>query len=172
MLAQIESGAVIGVDAYPVRVEVDVALGLPGISIVGLPESAVREGRERVLSALQNCGLPVPPRRITVNLAPADMRKVGSAFDLPIAIGLLVAGGVLPAASCDGACFVGELGLVGALRPVRGVLSLALRCRDVGFGRMFVPAANGPEAAVATGLDVRAGTSARSRSPPRVATTS
>ena len=155
MLAQIESGAILGVDAYPVRVEVDVALGLPGISIVGLPESAVREGRERVMSALQNCGLAVPPRRITVNLAPADMRKVGSAFDLPIAIALLVASGSVPADACAGACFAGELGLDGALRGVRGALSLALRARDSGLGRLFVPSANGPEAAVAGGLDVR-----------------
>ena len=156
MLAQIESGAILGVDAFPVRVEVDVALGLPGISIVGLPESAVREGRERVLAALQNCGLAVPPRRITVNLAPADVRKVGSAYDLPIAIALLVASGLIPAASCEGAFFVGELGLDGSLRSVRGVLSLALHARDAGHARMFVPLANGPEAAVAAGLDVRA----------------
>ncbi|HUF13650.1 MAG TPA: YifB family Mg chelatase-like AAA ATPase [Longimicrobiales bacterium] len=156
MLAQIDSGTIIGVDAHPVRVEVDVALGLPGISIVGLPESAVREGRERVLSALQNCGLTVPPRRVTVNLAPADMRKVGSAFDLPIAIALLVASGTLPPGAGQGACFVGELGLDGSLRPVRGVLSLALHTRDAGLPRMFLPAANGREAAVAIGLDVRA----------------
>ncbi|HEX6587516.1 MAG TPA: YifB family Mg chelatase-like AAA ATPase [Longimicrobiales bacterium] len=156
MLAQIESGAIFGVEAHPVRVEVDVALGLPGISIVGLPESAVREGRERVLAALQNCGLSIPPRRVTVNLAPADMRKVGSAYDLPIAIALLVASGALPAASCADACFVGELGLDGALRPVRGALSIALRARDAGLTRMVVPVANGPEAAVAAGLDVRA----------------
>lgn len=156
MLAQIESGAILGVDAFPVRVEVDVALGLPGISIVGLPESAVREGRERVLAALQNCGLAVPPRRITVNLAPADMRKVGSAFDLPIAIALLVAAGAIPAGACDGACFVGELGLDGSLRGVRGALSIALHARDAGMARLFVPLVNGPEAAVAAGLDVRA----------------
>ena len=156
MLAQIESGAVVGVDAYPVRVEVDVALGLPGISIVGLPESAVREGRERVLAALQNCGLAVPPRRITINLSPADMKKHGSAYDLPIAVALLIASGTLPPESGAGACFVGELGLDGSLRPVRGVLSIALRARDAGLARIFVPAANGPEAAVAAGLDVRA----------------
>ena len=113
MLAQIESGAILGVDAFPVRVEVDVALGLPGISIVGLPESAVREGRERVLAALQNCGLAVPPRRITVNLAPADMRKVGSAFDLPIAIALLVAAGAIPPRACEGACLPHEGQVVG-----------------------------------------------------------
>ena len=156
LLAQIESGAIIGVDAFPVRVEVDVALGLPGISIVGLPESAVREGRERVLAALQNCGLAVPPRRITVNLAPADIRKVGSAYDLPIAIALLVASGALPPESCASACFLGELGLDGSLRPVRGVLSVALHARDAGIARMYVPLANGREAAVASGLDVRA----------------
>ncbi len=155
MLAQVTSGAVLGVDAYLVRVEVDVASGLPGISVVGLPESAVREGRERVSAALQNTGCPVPPRRITVNLAPADIRKDGSAFDLPIAVGLLVASGQLPASGLDGTCFVGELGLDGELRPVRGILPLAMRCAgDGGVRRLVVPAPNGPEGAVVDRLEV------------------
>src|SRR5688572_1530110 len=91
MLAQVTSGAVLGVDAYLVRVEVDLAPGLPCMNVVGLPENAVREGRERVTAALGNAGFRIPPRRITVNLAPADIRKEGSAFDLPLALGILAA---------------------------------------------------------------------------------
>ncbi len=154
MLAQVTSGAVLGVDAYLVRVEVDLSSGLPGISVVGLPESAVREGRERVGAALQNAGWPIPPRRVTINLAPADIRKDGSAFDLPIAIGLLAASGVVPREALADRCFVGELGLDGELRPVRGVLPLAMRCAAEGLARLVVPAANGPEGAVVGTLDV------------------
>ena len=154
MLAQVMSGAVLGVDAYLVRVEVDLSSGLPGMSVVGLPESAVREGRERVGAALQNAGWPIPPRRVTINLAPADIRKDGSAFDLPIAIGLLAASGVVPLEALPGRCFVGELGLDGELRPVRGVLPLAMRCAAEGLTRLVVPAANGAEGAVVEALDV------------------
>ena len=154
MLAQVTSGAILGVDAYLVRVEVDLASGLPGMSVVGLPESAVREGRERVGAALQNTGCPIPPRRITVNLAPADIRKDGSAFDLPIAVGLLAASGAVPAERLAGSCFVGELGLDGELRPVRGVLPLAMRCAAEGVRRLVVPAANAAEGAVVESLEV------------------
>jgi magnesium chelatase family protein len=154
MLAQVYSGAVIGIDAYLVRVEVDLASGLPQISVVGLPESAVREGRERVTAALHNSGFVVPPRRITINLAPADVRKEGSAFDLPIALGLLAATDVVPAERLEGCCFVGELGLDGEVRPVRGALPIALRCAQEGLRTLFVPPANAREAAVAGGVDV------------------
>ena len=154
MLATIVSGAVLGVEAYGVRVEVDLARGLPSMSVVGLPQGAVREGRERVSAALKNSGYPFPPRRITVNLAPADVPKAGSAFDLPIALGVLVAEGRVPSTAVEGACFVGELGLDGALRPVRGALAVALHCRRAGLRRLLLPAANVPEAAVVEGLDV------------------
>ncbi len=154
MLAQVTSGAILGVDAYLVQVEVDLSNGLPGMSVVGLPESAVREGRERVGAALQNTGHAIPPRRITVNLAPADIRKDGSAFDLPIAIGLLAASGVVPVERLQGSCFVGELGLDGELRPVRGVLPLAMRCAAEGLHRLVVPAANGAEGAAVEALEV------------------
>ncbi|HET9984824.1 MAG TPA: YifB family Mg chelatase-like AAA ATPase [Longimicrobiales bacterium] len=154
MLAQVTSGAVLGVDAYLVRVEVDVTSGLPGMSVVGLPEGAVREGRERVTAALHNGGHPLPPRRITINLAPADVRKDGSAFDLPIALGLLAATGVVPPEALAGHCFIGELGLDGELRPVRGVLPLAVRCAAEGVRTLVVPAANGAEGAVVDGLEV------------------
>lgn len=152
MLATIRSGAVLGVDAYAVRVEVDLARGLPSMTVVGLPQGAVREGRDRVSAALANSGYEVPPRRITVNLAPADIPKSGSAFDLPIALGILAAVGVLPPGSADGACFVGELGLDGGIRPVHGALAMALESRAAGVGAIVVPAANAAEAAVVDGV--------------------
>jgi len=155
MLAQVMSGAVLGVDAYTVRVEVDLARGLPSMSVVGLPQGAVREGRERVTAALGNSGYSLPPRRITVNLAPADVRKDGSAFDLPIALGLLAGSGVVPVGRLAGYCFAGELGLDGELRPVRGVLPLALHCRREGVRALVVPAPNAGEASLVDGLDVR-----------------
>jgi magnesium chelatase family protein len=125
MLAAIRSAAVLGIDAYDVTVEVDVANGLPQWTTVGLPASAVKESRERVGAALLNAGFVVPPRRITINLAPADIRKEGTAFDLPIALGVLVGAGVLEADALARHTFVGELGLDGTLRPVRGALSIA-----------------------------------------------
>jgi magnesium chelatase family protein len=161
MLAQLTSGALRGVDAYPIQVEVDLASGLPGISVVGLPESAVREGRERVAAALQNSGYDIPPRKITVNLAPADIRKEGSAFDLPIALGILAGSGIIPLERLDGICLVGELGLDGELRPIRGALSIALRCKDDGLQALILPAANAREAAIVNEIEVRAATTLR-----------
>ncbi len=125
MLAAIRSAAVLGIDAYDVCVEVDVAQGLPHWTIVGLPSGEVKESRERVSAALANSGFAAPARRVTVSLSPGDQRKAGTGFDLPIAIGLLVALGALPAECVDGLVFLGELGLDGAIRPVRGVLSVA-----------------------------------------------
>jgi magnesium chelatase family protein len=154
MLAQITSGAVLGVDAYLVRVEVDLGRGLPCMNVVGLPENAVREGRERVTAALANTGYPLPPRRVTINLAPADIPKSGSAFDLPVALGLLAAAGAIDIRSLDGTCVVGELGLDGSVRPVRGVISIAARCRDDGVATLFCPPANAAEACVVQGIDV------------------
>jgi magnesium chelatase family protein len=154
MLARIFSSAVIGIDAIIIEVEVDLAKGLPSISVVGLPEGAVREGRERVLAALHNSGFELPPRKVTINLAPADVRKEGSAFDLPIAIGMLAANGDVRADLLADTCLVGELGLDGDVRPVRGVLPIVMRCRASGLRRVVVPAANAPEAAVAEGIDV------------------
>jgi magnesium chelatase family protein len=155
MLARIRSAAVLGVDAYPVEVEVDISNGLPSFSTVGLPHGAVREGRERVSAALANAGFAFPLRRITVNLAPADIRKEGSGFDLPIAVGLLVASGQLPPADLDGQLIVGEVGLEGDLRPVRGALSMALAARAAGCAGILVPTENVSEAAVVEGLQVR-----------------
>src|SRR4051812_47918892 len=127
MLAAVRSAAVLGIDAYDVLVEVDVALGLPGWTIVGLPAGAVKESRERVSAALVNSGFHVPPRRVTVNLAPGDQRKEGTAFDLPIALGYLAATGQIDVESLSNVVAVGELGLDGMLRPVRGTLSVARR---------------------------------------------
>lgn len=159
MLAQITSAAVLGVEAYTVRVEVDLASGLPSMAVVGLPQGAVREGRERVVAALQNTGYVLPPRRITINLAPADIRKDGSAFDLPIALGTLAAEGAIPCERLRGVCCVGELGLDGALRPVRGVLPISLHCRERGVRRLIVPAGNAAEAAVVREVSVYPGRS-------------
>src|SRR3954467_10142007 len=111
MLARVASAAVIGIEASAIHVEVDVGVGLPGCHIVGLPDAGVREGRVRIRSALDNCGFKLPPRRITVNLAPADLRKDGAAFDVPIALGMLAAAGAVPVESLAESVFVGELAL-------------------------------------------------------------
>lgn len=148
MLAQVTSAAVRGVDSYLVQVEVDVSAGLPSFSVVGLPEGAVREGRERVTAALQNAGYEVPPKRITVNLAPADVRKEGSAFDLPIAVALLCGVGAVREERLRGWAFVGELGLDGSLRPIRGALPMALGCRRAELRGIVLPRANAAEAAL------------------------
>jgi magnesium chelatase family protein len=154
MLARICSAAVLGVDAYPVDVEVDITNGLPSFSTVGLPHGAVKEGRERVSAALVNAGFSFPLRRITVNLAPADIRKDGSAFDLPIALGILVASGQLPGDRIQNRMVLGEVGLEGDLRPVRGALSMALAARAARYQGVLLPHANVPEASVIEGLEV------------------
>ena len=155
MLARIRSAALLGIDAYPVDVEVDISPGLPAFSTVGLPHGAVKEGRERVSAALANAGFEFPLRRITVNLAPADIRKDGSAFDLPIALGVLVASGQVEPQTLEGTFVVGEVGLEGDLRPVRGALSVALAAREAGARALLLPHANLSEAAVVGGLCVR-----------------
>ena len=147
MLATIHSAALLGIDAYDVFVEVDAALGLPQWIMVGLPQGAVKESRERVGAALINSGFTLPPRRITVNLAPADRRKDGTAFDLPIALGILVATGQLDASCAERKIFAGELGLDGALRAIRGALPIARHAasnRDV--DALVIPPQNLSEA--------------------------
>ena len=155
MLARITSAALLGIDAYLVDVETDIAPGLPTFATVGLPQGAVKEGRERVNSAIQNSGHVFPIQRITVNLAPADIRKEGSAFDLPIALGILAASAQVSAERLTGWAVAGELGLDGEIRPVRGSLSMALAAAAAGCAGMILPAANVREAAVVEGLDVR-----------------
>jgi magnesium chelatase family protein len=154
VLARIRSAAVLGVDAYAVDVEIDISNGLPSFATVGLPQGAVREGRERVAAAVANAGFVMPLKRVTVNLAPADVPKAGSAFDLPIALGILVASGQLPGERLAELAVVGEVGLTGELRPVRGALSLAVGLRDAGVRALLVPEANVREAAVVEGLVV------------------
>ncbi|TLS49863.1 ATP-binding protein [Paenibacillus antri] len=143
-----------GIDGRTVTVEIDLANGLPAFSIVGLPDNAVRESTERVRAALKNGGFEFPMRRITVNLAPADVRKEGASFDLAIAVGILLASGQWPASVADGAMFLGELSLLGDVRPVPGVLSMALAAKDAGLARIVVPAENAREASLAGGIDV------------------
>ena len=150
------SAALIGIDAYDVIVEVDAAQGLPQWTIVGLAASAVKESRERVGAALVNSGFSVPPRRITVNLAPADVRKDGTAFDLPIAVGILVATGQLAAESVDKLIFVGELGLDGELRTMRGALSVARHAYRAGATYLILPRANVAEASRVSALNLSA----------------
>ncbi len=148
LLARVQSAAVLGIDGYLVEVEADLANGLPSFATVGLAQGAVKEGRERVHAAMANAGFAPPLKRITVNLAPADIKKDGSGFDLPIAIAILVASGQLPDHELTGALLMGELGLEGALRPVRGAISVALAARAAGLTRLILPRANAAEAAV------------------------
>ncbi len=155
-LAVCLSRAQAGMDAPLVTVEVQLANGLPGLSIVGLPEAAVKESKDRVRGALQSSHFDFPARRITVNLAPADLPKDGGRFDLPIALGILAASGQLPAEALAGYEFVGELALSGALRPLRGALPVALAAREAGH-TLIVPDDNGPEAALVNGGRVFAG---------------
>ena len=158
MLARVRSAAVLGVDAYPVDVEVDLSSGLPSLATVGLPQSAVKEGRERVHAAIINAGFEFPLKRITVNLAPADRPKAGSGFDLAIALGILVASGQVPGGALTDLLVLGEIGLEGDLRPVRGALPVALCARALGIRQVLLPAANAAEGALVDGLEVRGAT--------------
>jgi magnesium chelatase family protein len=148
VLTHVLSATVIGIEAAPIHVEVDVANGLPGCHIVGLPDAGVKEGRVRIRGAIENSGFKYPLRRITVNLAPADLRKDGAAFDVPIAIGILAAAGAIPPEVNENSMFVGELSLDGRVRPVRGVLPMAAYARARAIPRLFVPRENAAEAAV------------------------
>jgi magnesium chelatase family protein len=152
MLACLRSAAVIGVEAFPVSVEVDVSFGLPVITMVGLPDTSVRESRDRVRLAIRNSGFEYPPHRVTVNLAPADIRKAGASYDLPIALGILAASGVVSRRQIDDVVLIGELSLDGSIQPTRGVLPVAAAARRDGAAGLLLPAANAAEAAIVTGL--------------------
>jgi magnesium chelatase family protein len=154
MIAKIFSSAVIGIDAYIVEVEVDISQGLPSFATVGLPEGAVRESKERVKAAIKNSGYHFPSDRITVNLAPADIKKEGSAFDLPMALGILAATGLVQKSAFSGYLFLGELALDGLIRPVKGVLPMAIAAKELNFKGIFLPAKNAPEAGVVGGIDI------------------
>lgn len=161
MLARCSSAAMRGLDAQPVRIEVDITPGLPGLQMVGLADAAVQESRERVRAALRNSGLRVPLTRVVVSLAPADLRKEGPAFDLPIALGLLIASGQLPPEHLEGVWSAAELGLDGALRSIRGALALAITAREAGAKALLLPWGNAAEAALVEGLPVLGANSLR-----------
>jgi magnesium chelatase family protein len=154
MLAQVTSGALIGIDAYPVEVEVDIAQGLPQFATVGLPEGAVKESKDRVKSAIKNSGYDFPARRITINLAPADIRKEGTAFDLPIAIGLLSATGIVNNEQLKHYILLGELSLDGRVKPIHGVLPIAVAARSWGDYALILPQENAEEGAIVAGPDI------------------
>lgn len=154
MLAKVNSCAVIGLEGTIIEVEVDSSNGLSSFMLVGLPDAAVKESAERVRAAIRNSGLHFPRNRITVNLAPADLRKVGPSYDLPIAVGMLMASEQVSPDALDGALVLGELALDGAVRHVRGVLPMSALARDKGYRRIFVPVMDAQEAALVPGVEV------------------
>ena len=154
MLATVYSSSVIGIDAYIVEVEVDISRGLPSFATVGLPEGAVRESKERVKAALKNSGYHFPADRITVNLAPADIKKEGSGFDLPIAIGILTATGLIPHQSLTDHLIIGELSLDGSIRLIKGSLSMAIMAKELGLKGIYLPSENALEAGVVKEINV------------------
>ncbi|MBW2338359.1 MAG: YifB family Mg chelatase-like AAA ATPase [Deltaproteobacteria bacterium] len=154
MLSKVFSSAVLGIDAYRVEVEVDITPGLPTYTTVGLPEASVKESKERVKSAIGNSGYRFPDDRITVNLAPAAIKKEGTGFDLPIALGILAATGIIPQEVISQYLILGELSLDGRVKPVRGSLPMALAAREAGYKAIMVPFENSREASVVTAIDV------------------
>jgi magnesium chelatase family protein len=154
VLASLRTAALLGVEACAVQVEVDVSLGMPIFTMVGLPDASVRESRDRVRSAIRNSGFEFPAHRITVNLAPADVRKAGASFDLPIALGILAAQGVVERRQIPEVVLFGELSLDGSIQPTRGALPIAAAARRDGVSGMLLPAANASEAAIVTGLEL------------------
>ena len=154
MLAKVYSGAIHGVEAYPVEIETDVSGGIPAVVIVGLPDAAVKESRDRVKTAIQNSGFVYPEGRLTINLAPADIKKEGPSFDLPIAVGILAASKQIGSERLGDFSFLGELALDGSIRAVRGVLPITLAAKKEGRKGIIVPPDNVAEAAVVEGIDV------------------
>ena len=154
LLAKIKSSAVVGVDALPVTVEVDISYGLPAFATVGLAEGAVRESRERVKAAIKNSGYDFPNRRITVNLAPADVKKEGAGYDLPMALGILAAAEILKSKKLEKYGVIGELSLDGSARPAKGILPMALAAQKAGLEGILVPVTNAGEAAVVAGIKI------------------
>jgi magnesium chelatase family protein len=154
MLARLRTAAVFGVEACAVHVEVDVSFGLPAFTMVGLPDASVRESRDRVKSAIRNSGFEFPPHHVTVNLAPADVRKAGASFDLPIALGILAAQGIVERRHIADLVLLGELSLDGSIHATRGVLPIAAAARREGLAGILLPACNAGEAAIVAGLAV------------------
>lgn len=154
MLFKISSTSLIGIEAYIVDVEVDISSGLPAFVTVGLPDASVRESKERVKAALRNCGYDFPSRKVTINLAPADRRKEGPAFDLPISLGFLAHLGLFPQERLGDYLFLGELALDGSLKPVRGILAATVLAKRKGFKGIVIPKENEKEAALVKGIDI------------------
>ena len=153
MFARLNSLGLYGMDAFVVDVEADLSKGMPMFDLVGLPGASVRESRDRVRSAMKNGGFDFPISRITVNLAPADIRKEGPIYDVPILLALLKVTGQL-SAGLEGSAFVGELSLDGEIRPVNGLLAMAIKAREAGIRRFFVPRRNAAEASVIEGIEI------------------
>ena len=154
MLAKVNSAALYGIDALRVEVEIDLASGLPQLATVGLPEGAVKESKDRIRAAVKNCGYTFPAKRITINLAPADIKKEGSAYDLPMAIGILAAEGTLEKNRLDDYFLIGELSLDGSVKPVRGALSIAMAAKKEKVRGLILPEQNASEAAVVSEVEV------------------
>ena len=154
MYAKVYGETTCGINGEQIIVEVDISNGLPSFDIVGLPDTAVKESRERVRAALKNSGLVFPMTRITVNLAPADLKKDGSGLDLPIAVGILVSSGILQQEQVENMIFVGELALDGTIRQVAGVLPMILHARDLEIKTIVIPAGNSAEGRLVEGIEV------------------
>jgi magnesium chelatase family protein len=154
MLAKVHSCAIVGLEGAIIEVEVDTSRGLPSFTIVGLPDTAVQESRERVQAAVKNAGLVFPRQRVTVNLAPASLRKEGPAYDLPIALGALIASEQIQPDPLQDSIAVGELSLDGSLRHVRGILPMVALARDEGYARAFIPKIDAAEGALIPGIEV------------------
>ena len=154
MIVKVTSSTIIGVDAYPVEVEIDVSPGLPQFSTVGLPDAVVRESKDRIKAAVKNSGYRFPPTHVTVNLAPADIKKEGAGFDLPIAVGILATGGLVDPERCRDYLLIGELSLDGAVRGIYGALSAAFQAREMKMKGIIAPRENAMEAGMVEGLDV------------------
>jgi magnesium chelatase family protein len=154
MLAKVNSAALYGIDALRVEVEIDLASGLPQLATVGLPEGAVKESKDRIRAAVKNCGYTFPAKRITINLAPADIKKEGSAYDLPMAVGILAAQELIEKDRLDDYLLIGELSLDGSLRAVRGALPIAMAAKKEKVRGLILPVQNAPEAAVVNDIEV------------------
>ncbi len=154
MLSKIISCATFGIEGYLVDVEVDLSTGLPGFTTVGLPDNAVKESKDRVFAAIKNAGFRFPSKKITVNLAPADIKKEGSSFDLPIAVGILAASQSVRSAQLNRYAVLGELSLDGSLRPIKGAISVSLAAKDNKLDGLIVPRSNAREAAIVEGINV------------------
>ena len=154
MIVKIISGAILGIESYPVEVEVDTSSGLPQFSTVGLPDTAVKESKDRIKSAIKNTGYRFPKHRVTVNLAPADIKKEGTGFDLPIAIGILAAEDIMERTKLKEYMFIGELSLDGRIKGVNGALSASYQAKNMGLKGIVVPRDNAVEAAMVEAIDV------------------